>query len=200
MRTILRQIRPALTILFIATVICGLIYPFAVLGVSQVLFRDQANGSLVRRNGVVVGSSLLGQSFTGVNYFQPRPSAAGNGYDAAASSGSNLGPTNADFLATVAKRVAEYRVRNELPGTQAVPVDAVTTSGSGLDPHISVANARLQAARISRARGIPVNKVLRLIDHAIVSRPLGFLGDEGVQVLAANLALDRASAAGGLGG
>lgn len=200
MRTILRQLRPAVTILFIATIVCGLIYPFAVLGASQVLFRDQANGSLVRRDGVVVGSSLLGQTFTGAKYFQPRPSAAGNGYDGTASSGSNLGPTNADFLASVTQRAKDYRSRNGLPETQTVPVDAVTASGSGLDPHISVANARLQATRISRTRGIPISTVLQVIDRAIVSRPLGFLGDEGVQVLAANLALDRTSAAGGLGG
>lgn len=200
MRTVLRQARPAIMVLLLATILCGLIYPFAVLGAAQVLFPRQADGSLVRRNGVVVGSSLLGQAFTGTNYFQSRPSAAGAGYDATSSSGSNLGPTNADFLKTVAARVKEYRDRNGLTDTQAVPVDAVTGSGSGLDPHISVANARLQAPRISRTRGIALPVVLKAIDDATVSRPLGFLGDEGVEVLAANLALDRAGTGGGLGG
>lgn len=200
MRTILRQARPAITALFLATIVCGLLYPLAVLGVSQVVFPRQADGSLVRRNGVVVGSSLLGQSFTGMNYFQSRPSAAGTGYDPLSSAGSNLGPTNADFLKTVAERVKDYRDRNGLAETQAVPVDAVTASGSGLDPHISVANAMLQAERISRARRIPVSAVLQAMNDATVTRPLGFLGDEGVEVLAANLALDRANANGGLGG
>ena len=187
-------------VLLLATIMCGLIYPFAVLGAAQVLFPRQADGSLVRRNGIVVGSSLLGQTFTGMTYFQSRPSAAGAGYDATSSSGSNLGPTNADFLKTVAARVKEYRNRNGLTNAQAVPVDAVTASGSGLDPHISVANARLQAPRISRIRGIALPVVLKAIDDATVKRPLGFLGDEGVEVLAANLALDRASTVGGLGG
>ena len=200
MRTILRQARPAIGTLFLATIVCGLIYPFAVLGVSQVAFRQKADGSLVRRNGVVIGSSLIGQTFTGMNYFQSRPSAAGTGYDATASSGSNLGPINEDFLKTVAERVKQYRERNGLAESQLVPVDAVTASGSGLDPHISVANARLQAGRISRTRGIPVGAVLQTIEDATMTRPLGFLGDEGVEVLAANLALDRASTTGGLGG
>ena len=131
------------------TAICGVAYPLVVTAVAQVGWKDTANGSLIERDGVVVGSELIGQPFSSPEYFHPRPSAAGDGYDGAASSGSNLGPTNPDYLATVAERVAAYRDVNGLGADVLVPVDAVTASGSGLDPHISVRNAKLQAPRVA---------------------------------------------------
>jgi K+-transporting ATPase ATPase C chain len=138
----------------------------------------------------VVGSSLIGQQFADPGYFHPRPSAAGEGYDAMASSFSNLGPTNSDFLAAVEQRVAAYRRENGLAATQLVPVDAVTASGSGLDPDISVANAKLQAPRVASARGLSIDRVLALIDEHTSGRQWGFLGEPGVNVLRLNLALD----------
>ena len=144
-----------------------------------------------KANGRVVGSRLLGQSFTGAKWFQPRPSAAGDGYDALASSGTNLGPTNPELIKAVAKRVAEYRQANGLADNEAVPVDAVTSSASGLDPHISKANAQFQARRVSRARGIPMQKLGQLISDNTDGRSLGYLGEPGVNVLELNLALDQ---------
>ncbi len=191
MRAFLRQLRPALTVLLAATVACGVVYPLAVTAVAQLAFGRAADGSLVRRDGAIVGSSLIGQPFSGDAWFQPRPSAAGSGYDGTASSGSNLGPTNEDLLASVAERVAAYRAANGLAPDRPVPVDAVTASGSGLDPHISVANARLQAPRIAAARGLTTGQVMEVIRRSTVRRPLGFLGDEGVAVLTANLALEQ---------
>jgi potassium-transporting ATPase KdpC subunit len=185
-----RQLRPALLAMVAFTVLLGLAYPLAVTGISQVLWHDKVNGSLVRRDGVVVGSSLIGQSFTSPQYFLPRPSAAG--YDASASGGSNLGPTNPAYLKTVADRVAAYRIENHLGADVLVPVDAVTASGSGLDPQITVRNARLQAPRVARARGLALDVVLRAIDAHTSQRPLAVLGDPGVNVLALNLALDAA--------
>jgi K+-transporting ATPase ATPase C chain len=133
---------------------------------------------------------LIGQAFTGPQYFHPRPSAAGDGYDAMSSSASNLGPTNEDLLSAVLERIAAYRTKNGLATDEKVPVDAVTSSGSGLDPHISRANARLQAPRVARERGIPLEDVLLLVDKHTDGRSLGFLGDPGVNVLELNLALD----------
>jgi K+-transporting ATPase ATPase C chain len=185
-----RQLVPALSILLLLTVLTGLAYPLVVTGIAQAVFRDEANGSLVEREGVVVGSRLLGQAFTAPGAFHPRPSAAGHGYDAAASSGSNLGPTNAEQLAQVRDRAAAYRQENGLARDAPVPVDAVTASGSGLDPHISVANARLQAARVATARDLDVDRVLAMIDDHTDRRGFGFLGEAGVNVLALNLALD----------
>ena len=147
-------------------------------------------GLSLERDGELVGSRLLGQSFSGDGYFHPRPSAAGDGYDGASSSASNLGPTNEDLLTAVSERVAAYRELNRLPGDAEVPVDAVTSSGSGLDPHISPENARLQAARIARARGIPADEISALIKDHTHGRALGFLGEPGVNVLELNLALD----------
>ena len=190
MRTFFRQIRPALMMVVVATVLCGVVYPLAVTAVGQVAFSNRADGSLIRRNGTVVGSSLIGQTFTEPKYFHSRPSAAGSGYDAMASSGSNLGPSNADFIKTVEDRMRAYRAENGLSADVPVPVDAVTASGSGLDPEITVANARLQAARVATARSLSNQVVLKAIDSAKVSRPLGFLGDDGVNVLRLNLALD----------
>lgn len=189
-----RQLLPALRLLAVLTVLLGIAYPLAITGVAQAVFADQANGSIVRVDGEAVGSSLVGQVFTGDEYFESRPSAAGDGYDATASAASNLGPNNPDLLATVEERAVAYRERNGLVADAEVPVDAVTTSGSGLDPHISVANARLQAERVAEARGLPVDDVLALVDEHTDGRTLGFLGEEGVNVLELNLALDRASA------
>jgi len=197
MKTFIRQLKPALLALLVLSVVCGLIYPLAVTAVAQVAFHDKANGSLVKVNGEAVGSKLIGQDFAAPQYFHPRPSAAGSGYDAMASGGSNLGPTNPDLLSAVADRVAAYRKENNLPATQPVPVDAVTASGSGLDPEISIANARLQAPRVAAARNLDVNVVIDAIYQHVQDRPLGILGDPGVNVLELNLALDAASNAKG---
>jgi K+-transporting ATPase ATPase C chain len=190
MRAFLRQIGPAIIALLAFTVIVGLIYPLVVTGVAQVLWNHQANGSLVKQDGTVVGSRLIGQQFSDPKYFHPRPSAAGSGYDGLASGGSNLGPTNPDFLKSIEDRVAAYRQENNLPATQTVPVDAVTASASGLDPDISVANAKLQAARIAAARGMTVDQVMALVNANTDGRQWGFLGEPGVNVLELNLALD----------
>ena len=191
-RSFTQQCLPALTALVVLTVLCGLVYPLAVTGVAQAAFRDRADGSLIERDGEVVGSSLIGQQFSAPEYFHPRPSAAGAGYDGAASSGSNLGPTNPDYLATVAERIEEYRRTNRLSPEVDVPADAVQASGSGLDPQISIANARLQAPRVALERNLDLDDVLDLVDHHTQARPLGILGDPGVNVLELNLALDRA--------
>jgi K+-transporting ATPase ATPase C chain len=193
--------------LLVFTVITGLIYPLAVTGVGQLLFHDKANGSIIERDGHPVGSKQIGQAFTKPEYFHPRPSSAGDGYDGSASSGSNLGPTNPKLLkgqqddpATkdvdesfegIEQRVAAYRKENNLSSAVTVPIDAVTGSGSGLDPHISVANARLQASRVAQARNLPPDQVLGLIDKNTDRRGFGFLGEPGVNVLELNLALDQ---------
>lgn len=190
MRALLVQLRPAILAVLTFTALCGLAYPLAVTGIAQVAFGDEADGSLLVRDGVVVGSSLIGQPFTSPEYFHPRPSAAGDGYDASMSSGSNLGPTNPVLLDAIAARVATYRTENGLGATDLVPVDAVTASGSGLDPHISVRNARLQASRVAAERGLPVEEVLAAIDDHTTTRPLAVLGDPGVNVLQLNLGLD----------
>jgi K+-transporting ATPase ATPase C chain len=192
MRGFVRQLLPAVIALVALTVVTGLIYPLVVTGIAQVAFHDKANGSLIKQDGVVVGSKLIGQQFSDAKYFHPRPSAAGTGYDALSSSFSNLGPTNPDFLKSIEERVAAYREENDVPATQLVPVDAVTASASGLDPEISVANAKLQAARVAEARGMTVDDVLALVKEHTRGRPWGFLGEPGVNVLELNLALDRA--------
>ena len=185
-----RQIVPALVAFLALTVLTGIAYPLAVTGISQLAFGDRANGSLLERDGRVVGSKLIGQPFAAAGSFQPRPSAAGDGYDAMASSASNLGPTNQDLLDSVAERIAAYRHLNGLdPGTE-LPIDAVTASGSGLDPHISPANARLQAPRVAEERGFELDEVFALIEAHTTGRSLGFLGEPGVNVLELNLALD----------
>ena len=185
-----RQLVPAVLTFLVLTLLVGVLYPLAVTGVSQVAFGDRADGSLVRRDGVVVGSSLLGQPFADEGSFHPRPSAAGDGYDGAASAASNLGPTNADLLTAIEERVAAYRELNGLAEGAAVPVDAVTSSGSGLDPDISPANARLQAPRVARTRGLELARVLELVEEHTHDRTLGFMGEPRVNVLALNLALD----------
>ena len=191
LKGLIRQLRPALLVLIIMTALTGVIYPLAVTGVAQAAFKDKANGSLIRKDGKVVGSSLIGQTFADAKYFHSRPSAAGAGYDGTASSGSNLGPTNPALLDAVKQRVATYRTENGLSADVPVPADAVTASGSGLDPQISIANARLQAARVAKTRGIAVAVVDKAIHANTAARPLGVLGDPGVNVLLMNLSLDR---------
>jgi len=185
-----RQLVPALVAFLLLSALTGLAYPLAVTAVAQLVFPHRADGSLVVRDGVVVGSSLIGQQFTGPRWFHPRPSAAGDGYDAMASSASNLGPTNPTLLGDVRARADAYRRENGLPPRAPVPPDAVTSSGSGLDPGISVANARIQATRVARARGVPVADVMRLVSAHTDGRSLGFLGEPAVDVLELNLALD----------
>ena len=185
-----RQLLPALSMVVLFTVLLGGLYPLLVTGVSQVAFRDRANGSIVEVDGAPVGSELIGQPFTEDRYFWPRPSAAGDGYDAMASSASNLGPNDETLLGDVEQRAAAYREANGLAPDAPVPVDAVTASASGLDPHISVANARLQTARVAEARGLTVEQVEALVEGATEGPSLGFLGEEAVNVLRLNLALD----------
>lgn len=192
MKTFLADIRISilLTLVF-AVLLCGA-YPIAVWAGGQALFPAQANGSLiVDPDGTIRGSELLAQSFTSAKYFQPRPSAAGTGYDATASAGSNLGPTSRPLADAIRDRIAAYRATNGLPNDASVPADAVTASGSGLDPHISVANAELQSARVARARGLAADQVRLLIAQFTAGRDLGFLGEPGVNVLLLNRALDQ---------
>lgn len=191
MKMLIRQLVPAAVVLALFTVVTGIAYPLAVTAFAQVAVPNKADGSLVRVNGKVVGSRLIGQTFSAPIYFHSRPSAAGTGYDGAASSGSNLGPTNPAFLSSVADRVTAYRADNDLSPQVQVPVDAVTASGSGLDPDISVANAMLQAPRVAKARNLPLAVVQRLVRKATSNRRLGVLGDPGVNVLLLNVALDK---------
>jgi len=190
MRALFRQLRPAIVVLVMFTLICGVAYPLLSTAIGQIAFDNKADGSLIRRNGVVVGSELIGQTFTDPKYFQSRPSAAGDGYDGSASSGSNLGPTNPELIDAVQQRVSDYRTANGLAADAPVPVDAVTASGSGLDPHISVANAEIQSARVAKVRGLTVDVVLGLVKQYTDARKMAVLGEPGVNVLRLNLALD----------
>jgi K+-transporting ATPase ATPase C chain len=179
-----------LATLMLAIVLCG-IYPLVVWGITQIVFPRQANGSLIQHDGRILGSSLIGQPFSGESYFHPRPSAAGSdGYDAASSGGSNLGPLSRKLMDQVKERVSAYRTENSVPAGVPIPADAVTASASGLDPHISVKNAELQAARVARARGLPEDQVRKSIREFTDGPDLGFLGKPGVNVLKLNLALD----------
>jgi len=186
-----RQIIPALVVFLAFTLLTGVAYPLVATGISQVAFPNRADGSLVERDGDTVGSRLIGQPFEAPRYFHPRPSAAGEGYDGMSSSASNLGPSNPELLKSIRERVAAYRAENGLGTSAEVPADAVTASGSGLDPHISPQNARIQAERVARTRSLSVEDVLDLVDEHTDERSLGFLGEPGVNVLELNLALDR---------
>ena len=191
MKGFFSEIRGAVGATLVLSVVCCGLYPLIVFGISQVSFRDKANGSLiVDKNGAVRGSRLLGQNFSSDKYFHPRPSAAGNGYDAANSGGSNLGPTSQKLNDAIKERIAAYQKENDLPDKESIPADAVTASGSGLDPHISPRNAELQTSRIAKARGLAEDKVRELIQQNTDGRDLGILGDPGVNVLKLNLALD----------
>ena len=179
-----------LATLALIVILCG-VYPLVVWGIAQVVFPSQANGSLVEVRGKIVGSGLLAQNFSGPQYFHPRPSAAGDvGYDGTSSGGSNLGPLSQKLIDQVKERVASYRAENNLPAATLVPADAVTASGSGLDPHLSVRNAQLQAARVAKARKLSADKINLLIRDVTEGPDLGFLGEPGVNVLRLNLALD----------
>lgn len=187
----LAQLRPALVVTAFFTLLLGVAYPLSVTGIAQVAMPFQANGSILRVGGQLVGSALLGQNFAGAGYLHPRPSAAGSdGYDASASSGSNLGPMNEDL----AKRVAESTAALKAQGISVVPADAVTTSASGLDPHVSPAYANAQTPRIAATRGLPLAEVTRIIEANTRKPSLGFLGQPAVNVLKTNLALDAAAA------
>jgi K+-transporting ATPase ATPase C chain len=190
--SLVQHLRSAILMTVVLTVLLGIVYPLVTTGLSQALFPSQANGSLVRdTSGIVIGSAILAQNFTQPQYFHPRPSAAGSdGYDATSSGGSNLGPTNQKLIDGVKDRAAAYRHENGLADDAPVPVDAVTTSASGLDPDISPANALIQAARVAQARGLPERQVRALVDQYTESRTLGILGEPRVNVFRLNLALD----------
>ncbi|HEY7291862.1 MAG TPA: potassium-transporting ATPase subunit C [Vicinamibacterales bacterium] len=224
----IKELKPGLLMMIVMTIVTGLVYPAVVTGIAQVLFRDQANGSLVVVNGEVVGSRLIGQNFARPEYFHPRPSAAGAaGYDATASGGTNLGPTSAKLMNGVKDRIVHYCLDNDIPYESSaplarfkdaegqlddvrliqafgdtrtplvftpkvpIPADAITTSASGLDPHISPRNAELQAVRVARARGVTADEVRALVSRHVESRTLGLLGEPRVNVLELNLALDQ---------
>jgi K+-transporting ATPase ATPase C chain len=193
MKNWVKELRRSLTAVLSLAVIVGGLYPAAVWVLGQGLFPAKANGSLVRQNGTTLGSSLIGQRFAGPAYFHPRPSAAGPGYDAARSGGSNLGPLSKKLADTIRRRLADYRAENNLDPRVPVPADAVTASASGLDPHISLKNAQNQAARVARARGLSETAVRLLINIYAQSRDLGLWGERRVNVLMLNLALDRRS-------
>jgi K+-transporting ATPase ATPase C chain len=182
-----RQLLAGLRMLLILTVVLGLLYPLAVTGIAQLTMSNRANGSLVRSDGTVVGSELLGQAFDGDQWFQPRPGS----YDPTASGASNLGPNNPDLIDTVKKNVAALRESDGVAVGTLIPADAVTTSGSNLDPDISPAYAKLQAPRVAAARGLALQDVLDLIDQQTAGRTFGFMGDRRVNVLLLNLALER---------
>jgi potassium-transporting ATPase KdpC subunit len=204
----LRQLKPALISVIVFAVVFGLIFPFVITAIAQVAFHHQANGSLITRNGKVIGSGIIGQSFTSLRYFHPRPSAAGSGYDASNSGGTNLGPTSNKLINGIHKKLPNgkedpgnfdgvkdltiaYRKENGLAPGAPVPADAVTRSGSGLDPEISPANAYDQAARVAKARNMTVEQVRSIIKANTAGRTLGFLGEPRVNVLKLNLALDE---------
>ncbi len=193
MDTLRQQLRAAALMLGVLIILAGVLYPMAITAVGQGAFGRQADGSLIRdAQGKVIGSSLIGQNFTTPRYFHPRPSAAGSdGYDARASAASNLAPDNQVLVDLVKERAVAYRQENSLPPEASVPVDAVTASASGLDPHITPANAYLQVSRVAKARGVPENDVMQLVKQHVEKRTLGFLGEARVNVLELNLALDE---------
>jgi len=185
-----KEFKPAFRITLLFTLLTGLLYPGIVTVLSQSLFRDQASGSLISKNGKALGSRLIGQNFTKPEYFHPRPSAAGSGYDAASSSGSNLGPTSQKLIDRVQAAAAQFRLENpDFNGP--IPADALTTSASGLDPHITPANAAAQLNRVAKARGLDPAQLQQLVNRFTEGRSLGFLGEPRVNVLLLNLALDE---------
>jgi K+-transporting ATPase ATPase C chain len=197
MKTLLSEIRSSIIVTIIFAVVCCGLYPLVVFGIGQAVFRDKADGSLiVDASGAVRGSRLIGQQFTGEKYFHSRTSAAGNGYDATSSGGSNLGPTSQKLHDSIAQNVADYRSQNGLATNAPVPADAVTASASGLDPHISPENAELQVARVARVRSLNAEEIRKLIRQNTDAPDFGFLGDPGVNVLTLNLALDRVQSTG----
>ena len=183
-----RNFTIAILMTVVTTALLGLGYPLAVTGLAQAMFSAKANGQLIEHNGKIIGSAIIGQAFTSPGYFRSRPSAAGNGYDAANSGGTNLGPTNKKLIDAVTQAVAA--ARNENPQTP-VPVDLVTSSASGLDPHISPAAAAFQVPRVAKERGISQSEVVQLVDAFTEGRQLGFFGEPRVNVLLLNLALDE---------
>ena len=191
MKEFFAEIRGAVFATVMLAVVCCGIYPLVVFGLGQLLFPEKANGSLIiDSKGVIHGSTWLGQPFSADKYFHPRPSAAGNGYDPTSSGGSNLGPTSKKLADSIAQNIADYRSQNGLATNAPVPADAVTASGSGLDPHISPANAGLQAPRVAKVRGAKVEDVRALITQYTDNPTFGFVGEAGVNVLRLNLALD----------
>ncbi|MBC7528621.1 MAG: K(+)-transporting ATPase subunit C [Chthonomonadaceae bacterium] len=204
----LRELKPAILLVLVFVVLTGIAFPLVMTGVSKAIFPSQANGSLIEKDGKVIGSSLIGQNFADPKYFHPRPSSAGSGYDAANSSGTNLGPTSGKLIDGIHKKTADgkddpgnfdglvdlaaaYRKENGLAENTPVPADAVTRSGSGLDPEISPANAELQVARVAKARSLSVDAVKKLVTENTAGRTLGVLGEPRVNVLKLNLALDK---------
>ncbi len=195
MKTFFGSLKPALIALALLTVILGILYPLFIYGIGELFFHKKTNGTLFYdKVGKIVGSEWIGQNFTKPEYFHPRPSAAGDkGYDATSSSGSNLGPTSQKLVDTLKKRAADYRSENKLPPDAVIPADAVTASGSGLDPHISVSNALLQAARIAAARHLNTDQVKTLIEEFTEAPTWGLFGESRINVLRINLRLDEIS-------
>jgi K+-transporting ATPase ATPase C chain len=189
-----QHVRSAILSVTLLTLLTGCIFPLGLFGVGRLLFRDQADGSILTRGGIVIGSQLIGQDFTLPQYFHPRPSAAGTGYDGVLSGGANFGPSNPKLIEDIRRLAEEYRRNNGLLPDAVIPIDAVTRSGSGLDPHISPANAALQVRRVARARVVSEDLVRRLLGDYTQGRQLGFLGNPRVSVLDLNLALDQVAA------
>ena len=186
-----KELRPLAAVTLALLLLTAVIYPLAITGIGQLAFNSQANGSFITVNGNEVGSSLIGQTFAATQYFHSRPSAAGSGYDPANSGGSNLGPTSAMLMKEIQDRVAAFRKENGLAASVPIPADAVTASASGLDPDISPATARLEVARVARARGASAGAVQALVEQYTKGAALGFIGQPRVNVLKLNLALDR---------
>jgi K+-transporting ATPase ATPase C chain len=198
MKTFIKEIWVSIVATLVLCVVVSGIYPVLVWGIAELFFPHQANGSLIESNGKIVGSELLAQGFSGAKYFHPRPSAAGTGYDPLNSGGSNLGPTSQKLMDGIKANIAQYRQENGLSDQAPVPADAVTASGSGLDPHISLKNAELQVPRVAKARGLSAEVVKEAVAKATDSPLLGLGGDPGVNVLKANVALDTISPKDGL--
>jgi len=187
----LKEISKAIRLLFLMVVMLGLVYPLLMTGWGKLFFAEQANGSIILKDGKAVGSELIGQDFTRAGYFHGRPSLAGDqGYDGTASSASNLGPTSQKLIAMIGERAEQIRQENKLGEKALIPSDLVTASGSGLDPHITPAAAKIQVARVAEARGISEDEVTALVEKSIEDPQLGFLGEKRINVLRLNLALD----------